>query len=39
MDGRKNDTGKPRWSLLPLTSLNAILAVLEYGAVSTIQII
>jgi hypothetical protein len=30
--GRKDDTGKPRWSLLPWISVAAVVVVLEYGA-------
>jgi hypothetical protein len=30
--GRKDDGGKLRWSLLPWLELEAVVAVLEYGA-------
>ena len=30
--GRKNDTGKRRFSLLPINCINAVLDVLEFGA-------
>jgi hypothetical protein len=29
---RKDDQGKPRWSLLPLQSVAEVVGVLEYGA-------
>lgn len=32
MVGIKEDTGKPRWSLLPLGPLRAAIRVLEFGA-------
>lgn len=31
-EGVKHDEGKPRWSLLPLRALGAVVDVLEYGA-------
>ena len=30
--GIKNDSGKPRWSLLPMGSIEKVIRVLEYGA-------
>lgn len=30
--GRKDDHGKPRWSLMPFKELSEVLSVLEYGA-------
>ena len=30
--GRKDDGGKPRWSLVPLAAMQQVIAVLEYGA-------
>ena len=30
--GQKNDSGKPRWSLMPFRELSEVLAVLEHGA-------
>ena len=30
--GRKDDLGKPRWSLVPFRELSEVLSVLEYGA-------
>lgn len=30
--GRKDDTGKLRWSLMPFNELSEVLAVLEHGA-------
>lgn len=30
--GKKNDTGKPRWSLLPEGTIDEVIAVLEFGA-------
>ncbi len=30
--GRKDDTGKLRWSLLPIASVMEIIKVLEFGA-------
>lgn len=30
--GRKDDAGKPRWSLLPWAALGDVVGVLEYGA-------
>ena len=30
--GRKDDSGKPRWSLMPFNELLEILLVLEHGA-------
>lgn len=30
--GRKDDSGKPRWSLMPFKELSEMLLVLEYGA-------
>lgn len=30
--GRKDDQGKPRWSLMPIRELSQVLAVLEHGA-------
>lgn len=32
MEGRKFDTGKPRWSLLPEGAVAEVIQVLEYGA-------
>ena len=29
---KKNDTGKPRWDLLPFDALNSVAQVLEFGA-------
>lgn len=31
-EGRKDDRGKPRWSLLPQGTVMEIIKVLEYGA-------
>lgn len=31
-EGRKNDAGKPRWSLIPVGTLAMVVAVLEHGA-------
>lgn len=30
--GRKDDTGKPRWSLLPWPAVSQVVDVLEFGA-------
>lgn len=30
--GRKDDKGKPRWSLMPIRELSQVLSVLEHGA-------
>lgn len=30
--GKKSDKGKPRWTLLPLSSIELVIEVLEYGA-------
>lgn len=30
--GRKDDSGKPRWTLVPLDAMHEIIKVLEYGA-------
>ena len=32
MSGTKHDTGKPRFSLLPLKQVATVVAVLEFGA-------
>lgn len=32
IEGRKDDAGKPRWSLIPWASMREVLGVLEYGA-------
>jgi hypothetical protein len=31
-EARKDDSGKPRWSLLPWKALGSVVGVLEYGA-------
>ena len=31
-EGRKDDSGKPRWDLLPFDALNDVAMVLAYGA-------
>lgn len=31
-EGRKNDKGKPRYSLLPVKALRRVVEVLEFGA-------
>lgn len=32
MTGRKDDAGKPRWSLIPWRALSVVVQVLEHGA-------
>lgn len=32
VNGRKDDKGKPRWSLIPLRAVASVVDVLEYGA-------
>lgn len=32
VEGTKHDTGKPRWSLLPIDTIGQVVAVLEHGA-------
>lgn len=32
MEGKKHDTGKPRWSLIPPGTVEEVIQVLEFGA-------